>query len=428
MESESPAAINLTIQVKFLERRGNTIRVTTKVGNLLVDQPSQGIVYAKVTKGKQVVLNAAVGAVVSGHDVQGRLHELRVLLHDDGLDPDTDADDGTYSGYFTKFLGKGRYAVEGFVSNGNRTAVLADPLESSPSFFSTPNITVAAAPTLEGGASSYPIEDLEVVNTSSEDANRNRREVSQPLENFQRKQLGGSFAVTKNIVEKNVPPGNIRDLKVAYARPGSNRTLLVQLTWTWPGAHLTDGKASAVTIRASKDYASLKSSFHRQTEISAASVVVGNLNPLPYGARHVVTVALAATFATLRSDGEYVWSVFIAARITNSDGLSSDTSNTAAAWYAPPRAKTRVTVSDRTAAPKTTEISTTEDVTTAEGGIQSSNVVLSIGVLILIVVAAAVLLALNAIAVMRRFDVESSTSLGSYPPSENRKQPLETNP
>lgn len=76
----------MSVQVKSQARsaEGEPIRVTCVVGNILVGKPNEAIVYAKVTKGKQVVLNAVVHAEVSGPKVHGQTHKSTFLLHDDG--------------------------------------------------------------------------------------------------------------------------------------------------------------------------------------------------------------------------------------------------------------------------------------------------------------------------------------------------------
>ncbi|XP_077544752.1 calcium-activated chloride channel regulator 1-like [Haemaphysalis longicornis] len=464
LETNSSKEIDVTVQVKSQARSdgGEPIRVTCEVGNILVGKANEAIVYAKVTKGKQVVLNAVVHAEVTGPNVDGKPHKSTFRLYDDGRVPDNHADDGTYSGYFTKFIGKGRYSVSAHVSNQNGTR-LADPSGGSGSFFSTAMLTLTTEASLDA-ASAYPMDDFIIVNTTTEDTNSTTPGVSQPVDDFQRVASGGSFQVTEDIVENQVPPGEIRDLTVTDVQPGSNGTLLVQLTWTWPGAHLTAGKVSAIKFRASKEYTTLKSSFDNQTEITNANVVFGSLDPLPSGTRHVVTVALPAIFATPRSDGESNWSVYIAARVTNSDGLSSDTSNIAVASYTPPPVTTTVATTTTTPATtttmsttttpaatttttpgtttttvattttpaatttttsvttnyaSTTEATTKEAVIAAQRDGQSSKVVLPLWAWILIVVAAAVAIALIVITVSIK---KSANKRGIYLIFTNRAQ------
>ncbi|XP_077546478.1 calcium-activated chloride channel regulator 1-like [Haemaphysalis longicornis] len=423
LETESRDEMDVTIQVKTRSRGGEPIRVTSKIGSIIVDKPYKAIVYAKVTKGKQAVLDAVVRAEVTGPKVQGKPDKWTIQLHDDGRDPDNHADDGTYSAYFTKFIGKGRYGVTSHVSNQDGTR-LADDVGGSESFFSKPNITVVVgvAPEAEEGKDEYSVDDFDMEDTPNDEENPTTPEVSKPMDDFVRVGSKGTFEVTENITEEDVPPGRIRDLTVAGSEPGGNGTLLVDLTWTWPGAHMTEGKASSVTIRASEDYASVKSSFDDQTEITKDDVVAGNLDPLPSGAKHAVTVALPATFATPKSEDKSGWSAYIAARITNSYGGISNTSNIVEASYTPPPVTTtRAAVTNETSytPPAVTTsraaftnkrpspggifvgTTTTED-PNAEGDSDSSKGFLSIWSWILIFIVVAAVVAIIAIAIMRR--------------------------
>ncbi|XP_077557684.1 calcium-activated chloride channel regulator 3A-1-like [Haemaphysalis longicornis] len=360
-ETGSPDEITVTIQVK--SRGDEPIRVFCKVGKMKVNEPAQATVLARVAKGKQVVLNAVVQAVVTVSTAYGKTHKSAFQLHDNGGgEPDTQADDGWYTGYFTEFVGKGRYSVSAYVSSQDGTR-LADSLEGSGSFSSRRNLTVVFDPQHTGFDTAHPIGDFIYVDEDDPDLNKTR--VVEEV-NITRISEGGSFNLLVNISEEDLPPAKIRNLRAFGLQPGSSdKTHLVKLTWTWPGAHLTSGKASGVTIRASQDSKSLISSFDSQTEITNDSVVDGNLEPLPSGAKHAVTVALPATFRTLRSDGKYDWKAYIAVRVTNSYGKSSNISNVVDASYTPPGVTTVESVTTKTAATKTTKGSATSKTKTA---------------------------------------------------------------
>ncbi|XP_077495401.1 calcium-activated chloride channel regulator 1-like isoform X2 [Amblyomma americanum] len=370
--SSTSDTVEVSVRVKSEPRTKDDepIRVSCEMSNMLVDKFDKAIVYAKVTKGKKVVLDAVVFATVYRPKMQDAPQAITIPLHDDGKDPDVHPDDGTYSGYFTQFTGKGRYAVAAHVSN-QKTTRLAEPLSGSGSFFTTALLSATTVPagTSFEPASEYPIHDFVVVNTTTETRNTTGAPV-QTVDPFERVASGGSFQVTVEILEKQVPPGDIRDLAVTDVLPGDNDTLMVQLTWTWPGAHLTSGNASAVEIRAGKHYADLYASFENQTEITGAHVVQGNLDPLPSGAQHVVTVSLPSTLSSPRQDGTFNWNVFLAARVANSDGLKSKPSNIVPVSYVPPPVTTTVaTTTDATTEATTTKVTTevtTIEVTTTE--------------------------------------------------------------
>ncbi|XP_049513415.1 calcium-activated chloride channel regulator 1-like [Dermacentor silvarum] len=413
VESSSSDPVEVSVSVKSQASKGDDepIRVTCEMSSMLVDGPDQAVIFAKVTKGIKVLLDADVFATVYRPKMSNEPHLVTVPLHDDGRDPDIQADDGTYSGYFVQFTGKGRYAVTAHVSSQKRTR-LADPRGASGSFFSTALFSAATGESpfiwLEGWplqrscfllawrtseliyifiyffslshfttarrtpetvtgmsgiepASEYPVDDFDFVNSTAQGTSRAGEEVAEP---FQRVASGGSFQVTVNIVEKQVPPGDIRDLSVTGVHAGENDSLLVELTWTWPGAHLTYGNASGVEIRASREYAKLVSAFEKQTEIPAADIVQGNLDPLRPGAKHVVTVYLSRILSSRRQDGALDWSGYLAAQVLNADGLRSKTSNVVRVSYTPPPVTT--TVATTTTQATTTEAVSTQDITTDE--------------------------------------------------------------
>ncbi|XP_077495939.1 calcium-activated chloride channel regulator 3A-1-like [Amblyomma americanum] len=348
LTSPGTSKLEVSVQVKSRARKGNVtpVQVSCEMRSMLVDRPDTAVVYAKVTKGKKVVLNAAVLAEVYGPNIP---HESTLELHDDGRDPDNHADDGTYSGYFTKFTGKGRYVVKAHISH-QKTTQLDYAVGGSGCGFDSVLLSEAAAPSATGlnSASEFNLDDFLVVNATGVAASANKTGV-EALEPFQRVASGGSFQVTANILENQVPPGDIRDLAAAHVRPGENDTLLVQLTWTWRGAHLTHGNASSVEIRAGKDYVKIQSDFESQIKITKDNMIEGNLDPLPSGALHDVVLSLPNVFAT-RQDGGLRWEAYLAARSTNYDGLKSNTSNVVQLLH--------------TSSPATTTVASTTEVNT----------------------------------------------------------------
>lgn len=395
--SSSPVEVSISVKSQASKDDDEPIRVSCEMSGMLVDKADGAVIYAKVTKGKKVVLDAVVFATVYRPKMANEPHTVTLPLHDDGRDPDIHANDGTYSGYFVQFTGKGRYAVTAHVSR-QKTTRLADPRSGSGSFFST--ALFAASTTLRtteteiqagviAPASEYPITAFELVNSTAKATNTTGEEVVEP---FERVASGGSFQVTVDIVEKQVPPGDIRDLTLTGVRPAANDSLVVELTWTWPGAHLTYGNASAVEIRVGKEYAKLSSAFEKQTKITTADVVQGNLDPLPPGSKHTVTVSLPRILSTRRPDGALDWSAYLAARVTNAEGLHSKTSNIVQVSHNSPPVTTTV-------ATTTTHVLTTVPSLTGKQANQSSSFAVSDWVWILIgcVAAAIVVGALLAI-------------------------------
>ncbi|KAL1420437.1 hypothetical protein MTO96_024261 [Rhipicephalus appendiculatus] len=333
----------VSIQVKSKARKegAEPIQVSCTMANMLVDRPDAAVVYAKINKGKKVVLGASVLAEVYGPKQQ---HGSTLRLHDDGREPDNHADDGTYSGYFADFTGQGRYTVIARVSHQNGTR-LAYPMDSSACGLGIAINTSNEKSTgsILGLASEHPMDDFILTNTTAIDMTYTATGV-EPVDPFERVASGGSFQVTKPISKTHVPPGNIRDLATANIRLGRNGSLLAELTFTWPGAHLTTGKASSVEIRASTDYVKLKSDFDSQAKIAEFNTKYQSLDQQSSFTKHTIGVALPTSLATPQHDGAFLWNAYVAARATNKDGLKSNTSNVVSLFYeAPPHSTTVAT-------------------------------------------------------------------------------------
>ncbi|KAL1420436.1 hypothetical protein MTO96_024260 [Rhipicephalus appendiculatus] len=308
VESSSSSNIEISVSVKSQASKANDepIRVSCEMGGMLVDRPDGAVIYAKVTKGTKIVLDAVVFANV--------------------YHPDTQANDGTYSGYFVQFTGKGRYAVTAHVSQ-QKTTRLAEPRGGSGSFFSTALFSASTTPTTTTTgamepASEYPISDFEMVNSTGQATNATGEEVVEP---FERVASGGSFQVTEDIVQKQVPPGDIRDFAVIGIRPGVNDSIPTSCKGT---------------------------STH-----------------YPPGSKHTVTAYLPRILSTLRPDGALEWSGYLAARVSNAEGLHSKTSNVVKVSHVTPPVTTTVaptTTEVTTTVATTTTASTTEEATTTE--------------------------------------------------------------
>ncbi|KAK8760094.1 hypothetical protein V5799_028639 [Amblyomma americanum] len=175
--SPSPVKVNVRVESKPKGKDDELIRVSCEMSYLIVDKFDKAVIYAKVTKGTKPVVDAVVNATV--HRPGDNPHAIKIPLYDDAEKPAT----GTSS-------------------------------ES---------------------ASEFQVSMFEIIEGTTEDT------TADPVDYFQRVASGGSFQVTEDIVEEDVPPGKIWDLAVKDVRPGMYLTLLVELTWMWPGAHLTSG-------------------------------------------------------------------------------------------------------------------------------------------------------------------------------------------
>ncbi|KAH8031911.1 hypothetical protein HPB51_022109 [Rhipicephalus microplus] len=349
---------DVSIQVKSRARKEgiDPIQVSCTMADMLVDRPDAAIVYAKVRKGKKVVVGASVLAEVYGPTQQPA---STLFLHDDGREPDNHAGDGTYSGYFTDFTGQGRYTVTAGVSYQYGTRV-AYPTDSSACALGvathTSNDEIKGS--IQGLASEHPMDDFILTNTSAKAATDNATGV-EPVDPFERIASGGSFQVTKPISKIDVSPGNIRDLSAAGMRLGRNGSLLAELTFKWPGALLTTGKASSVEIRASTDYVKLKSDFNSQAKIAELNTQYEILDPESSFTKHAVNVSFPTSLAVHQQGDASTWSAYVAARAINNGGLKSNTSNVVSLFYeAPPLSTTVATATISTTSAMNTTTST----------------------------------------------------------------------
>ncbi|XP_070376951.1 calcium-activated chloride channel regulator 1-like isoform X1 [Dermacentor albipictus] len=276
-----------------------------------VHAPDQAIIDVSVSKGGKAVIGAKVIAVVVNTQGHWCLPQF-----DSGVDPDARVIDGTYSGYFTQFTGAGRYSVFAYIYGDSKTRHAYRRREPRGS-----SITVLNHPLPEGtvrvnlsyfvpGPTKYPpahyfLDDVE------------------PTPPFQRVIACGSFKVTSNLHEADVPPGRIIAFHSTIGHVEKDRTPVITLIWIWPGAHMTNGKAAAVEIRGGTDADGLFNDFENQELLT--NVVKGSLEPLPAGSPHEVTISLPRHWGPApRGDDSFHLTVYLAARAVNADGLKSE--------------------------------------------------------------------------------------------------------
>ncbi|XP_075526670.1 calcium-activated chloride channel regulator 1-like [Dermacentor variabilis] len=148
----------------------------------------------------------------------------------------------------------------------------------------------------------------------------------EPTPPFQRVIAGGSFTVASNLLQADVPPARISNFRTAGGHVLKDRTPIITLKWTWPGAHMTNGKATSVEIRGGTDEGGVFNDFDSQELLK--SVVKGNLEPLPAGSKHMVTISLPRRWATApRGNDSFYLTAYLAARVLNAEGLKSKRSN-----------------------------------------------------------------------------------------------------
>ncbi|XP_064110702.1 calcium-activated chloride channel regulator 1-like isoform X2 [Macrobrachium nipponense] len=224
------------------------------------------IIYAEVKQGNNPVVNANVSALVTPpNDFDPP--EVYFLL-DNGQGADTQAGDGVYSRYMTKYYGAGRYSVKAQVTDGGQavinrgflTATSQGRRRRSPAFYGdleSPDYCCGSV---------IPLDRDTAVNTSS----------------FNRVAVAGSIMVaevsTPKVPDADVPEGStgsaappqdlmppceVRDLRVSLTDPSTSHLSShnISLSWTATGDDLDSGIASGYLILMSTD-------AHELTEVN----------------------------------------------------------------------------------------------------------------------------------------------------------------
>ncbi|XP_070397165.1 calcium-activated chloride channel regulator 1-like isoform X1 [Dermacentor albipictus] len=301
-------------QIKDLNNR--PIVALCQMSETVFSQPEDAVILVDVRKGINVVLEANVTAVVR----TARGYSCPVRLHDDGDDPDIMAQDGVYSGYFTQFTGRGRYLVHAYIYGDDKTR----HAYRTPGF--PPDITVWSPEDtrVRQNKTSPSVGRRAPDNYTFVDTLLGKQEPTAP---FQRVTVGTYFKLDRDLQQKDVPPGIIWDFRAVSGYVDFDRTPIVCITWTWPGAHMTDGKAAGVEIRGGTDEDYLRSHFDSHEVLS--NVRKGNLQALPPGSQHEVTIALPRNWATSsQGDTDFKLEAYLAARVINAEGLKSKLSGT----------------------------------------------------------------------------------------------------
>ncbi|XP_075526671.1 calcium-activated chloride channel regulator 1-like [Dermacentor variabilis] len=147
----------------------------------------------------------------------------------------------------------------------------------------------------------------------------------EPTPPFQRVIACGSFKVTSNLYEAQVPPSGLIAFHSTIGHVEKDRTPVGTLIWIWPGAHLTNGKAAEVHLRGGLDEDGVFDDFENQERLT--SVVEGSLEPLPAGSEHEVTISLPRHWGPPPSDDDsFYLTAYLAAQVVNAEGLKSERS------------------------------------------------------------------------------------------------------
>ncbi|XP_071492563.1 calcium-activated chloride channel regulator 1-like [Diadema antillarum] len=256
-DDENTRDFSVIFQPKVLEG-ATPIEVTSAWALPFVSPPEKQILYVMVFRGSAPVIEADVTAIVTLNSLAGGVGKTVLRPLDNGAEPDSRMNDGTYSAYFTDFSGSGRYGVEIEVEAKDGTRVLVGVTTGAP----------APANPAVGG-------------------------VYQPLEilyeqtgNFNRETIGGSFecrnATTCDADAVDLyPPARIVDLSGTHVDPV---TQTVNLTFTAPGDDLSVGNVSHYEIRYSTNFTDLRQNFEESPTVPDDWFVFGDVfAPSPAG-------------------------------------------------------------------------------------------------------------------------------------------------
>merc|ERR1719391_506078 len=192
-------------------------------------------VVAEVSQGSKPVVGAKVEASVERPPSNSTPQPpIQIQLLDNGSGADKIKNDGTYTRYFAKYTGKGRYSVRCQVSGDDETGV-NDGFTSSRVF---PKIPDPHSPLCCGSDAMPP------------------GSKKTPTGNFTRQAAGGAFQVTNDVDmdADNTPPGRVTDLQ-ANNLPEAD---MIAIQFTAPGNDLdSNDKAASYVVKYSSTVGNL---------------------------------------------------------------------------------------------------------------------------------------------------------------------------
>ncbi|XP_064455135.1 calcium-activated chloride channel regulator 1-like [Ornithodoros turicata] len=315
------------VRISSKTKTEEAIRAIAYVNSASIESPEEARIYAELTYGEYVVLGAKVIATVVGPR-GGPGVDVRLL--DDGTGGDASPDDGVYSGYFTKFNGKGRYAVVIKVYGRGAAYIAHSPFPAR----GIPHYRLPQGKTLGPMAESFSTAAFDVVSGAPQGTKSMLRRVKRSGP-FQRVANAGSFQAKEDFEEKRIPPGAITDLKASVVKKTPFLPLNTTLSWTCPGAHMDSGHASHIDIRYSVNLRQLQQNFDSAGKLQMNHVILGQMTLLPPGTRQKITVLLPSDAVTkiAKSPGA---AVYFVAKAVNGQNITSEISNIAVA-FRPPR-------------------------------------------------------------------------------------------
>merc|ERR1719430_795413 len=268
---------SLSVKVESKSRHPNTDPIMTKcwisTGGQALGTPTdlKLAVVAEVTQGSKPVVGARVKAEIERPmDSNGEIKPPVILeLMDNGAGADKIKNDGTYSRYFAKYTGKGRYSVKCQVSGDDDTGVNGGFIDSRV-FPQKPDPHTP----LCCGSDAMPPESSK-----------------SPTGNFTRQAAGGAFQVTTDVDPNTdiTPPGRVTDLRV------TNLPDVIRIEFTAPGDDLDSNDiAKEYVVKFSSTAGNLtRGNFDSEefnTVIKEEDLVSSNLSPVEGGTTKVISI------------------------------------------------------------------------------------------------------------------------------------------
>ncbi|XP_077486719.1 calcium-activated chloride channel regulator 2-like [Amblyomma americanum] len=243
----------------------------------LVQKIEDALFTVALKKGKALILNASVIATfqLPGHPIS------TLLLVDTGLGADLTRGDSVYQGYFSKFVGKGRYTVNFFASSTPHSLFLEfiDPV------------------VFGGGHRRRSWVPAQVYPTGPFTVNRTHR----------------SMQVSTDLFERDIPPAPVSRFRVSDTDAvHTDGRRIWTLTWFNGGDHGYEGTAASFELRYSTDGEKLRRNFSSCDIVDPASDLLnGSLVPQPaYTAQAVQFLVPLSITQELKDSGARLLTVY----------------------------------------------------------------------------------------------------------------------
>ncbi|XP_062510857.1 calcium-activated chloride channel regulator 1-like isoform X2 [Corticium candelabrum] len=272
--------IAVSVTSKQADTADNPVTVEARLSETVVSYPSPVIISADVKKGYMVVVGATVEATIS----RSGMSPMKLMLLDNGIAPDMSAGDGTYTAYFTIYVGDGQYNVVVKTAAAANAAKMMRMVQTD-------------------DLMAFSDQELKAIGMTRPHKSQERQIMSK----FSRIQSAGSFHLKGFDSSLDlIPPARVMDLRVVHS---SRSESTATLNWVAAGDDAYSGKADKFNLRISSDFYGLLRRFNESAEVSYSNIVGGSLIPVEGGNVQEVTVKVPqgtdTYFAALETYDKY---------------------------------------------------------------------------------------------------------------------------